>query len=254
MDNSVVIDGAIAIALLAGMLIGAKLFKSLMGFVVVIAAFIGAVLLADLLTGPVTDAIAPRVEEAVMSRFSDELERSAENGAYTDELLGLLERYGASDEMLDWLRELSGSEWFGAARERIERMADAFRAAVSSSTRALVAGTVHALLVLALYLVLLVALKLLVRALDLVFDLPVLNTLNGVGGALFGLAEAAVLVYLAVFAAARLGAADTFARASNARLLPYFLDYSPFGLVPVKNVSVTQWRIDEYAATALFQM
>ena len=63
MDNALIIDGILAIALLAGALIGWKrgLFKSLMGLAVVVLALIGSVVLADMLTEPVTDFVAPKV-------------------------------------------------------------------------------------------------------------------------------------------------------------------------------------------------
>ena len=235
MDNALIIDGVIAVVLLAGLLIGAKrgLFKSLMGLLVVVLALIGSVMLADMLTEPITDFVAPKVEDAVVSQFSDALDRSMDSDG-TDAQTGvseMLERYGVSGDILKPLWDSAASSVFGAISAAKENTVDVFRGSISASIRTLVSGAVHAVLVLVLYVVLLVVLKLLTRLLDHVFDLPVLSTANGLGGAAFGLLEAALLLYVAAYAASRLGVTFVTEHADDAYLLPIFLNRSPVELI-----------------------
>ena len=226
MDNAFVIDGALLIVLIAGTLIGAHrgIVKSLMGLVTVIAALIGAVILADLLTGPVTAIVAPKTEEAVIVRFFEE---------YGAELSGAWPDTNAGEAVLDALRELGvpeetikslTSKLHGAAGAARQEVADACRAAISEAVYALVRSTVHAVLVLVFYLALLIALKLVTRALDLVFDLPVLDTVNGALGALLGFAETALLLFAVVRIAARLNVEWIVSHANDTYLLPLFLN------------------------------
>ena len=228
MDNAFVIDGALLIVLIAGALLGAHrgIVKSLMGLVTVIAALLGAVILADLLTGPVTAIVAPKTEEAVIGRFFEE------HGA---ELSGAWPDTNAGEAVLDALRELGvpgetidglASKLHGAAGAARQEVADACRAAISEAVYALVRSTVHAVLVLVFYLALLIALKLVTRALDLVFDLPVLGTVNGALGALLGLAETALLLFAVVRIAARLNVEWIVSHANDTYLLPLFLNHS----------------------------
>lgn len=234
MDNALVIDSIIALILLAGFAIGWKrgLFKSLMGLMVVALALIGAVMLADMLTEPITDIIAPKVEDAAVSRFSDELDQSAEEngGEAAGRILELLEEYGATDAVMGVLNPLASGA-FGAASHVKEAAIDTFRSAVSASIRTVVSSVVHAVLVLVLYAALLLVLKLLTRALDHVFDLPLLSTVNGVGGAAIGLIEAALLVYVVAYIGSHLGVKPIIGHTDDTYLLPIFLNHSPVELI-----------------------
>jgi|GEM_PF-511224 len=238
MDNALIIDGILAVVLIAGAVIGAKrgLFKSLMGLAVVVIALIGAVLLADLLTDPITDVIAPRIENAVVRQFSEELdktsqEKTAEAAEGLRGITELLERYGLPKTLFDGALESLSEAVEGAVSAVKEKVTETFRTAVSASVRSLVRNAVHTVLVLVLYILLLVALKLLTGLFDHVFDLPVLNTLNNAGGAIFGFLEAALLLYVAVYAAAHFDPEAVRKCADGGHLLPIFLDHSPIDLI-----------------------
>ena len=229
MDNAFVIDGVLLAVLIGGALLGARrgIVKSLMGLVTVAAALLGAVVLADLLTGPITAVAAPKVEDAVVGQFFEEydfgLRGEKPDTRVEGPALDALRELGVPEETIDGLT----SRLHGASESVRQEIADAFRAAISEAVRALVRTTVHAVLVLVFYLALLVGLKLLTRALDLVFDLPVLGTVNSALGALLGLAEAAVLLFVAVHIAARLNVDWVVSHADDAHLLPVFLNHSP---------------------------
>ena len=194
-------------------MVGAKrgLFKSLMGLLVVLAALVGAAALANILTPVVTELVYPIAREKLIAFFSSA--QPTANGA---------------------------SALFGGIAEQLSRFGlsvteiDPYRSAVSAVEQAamlLISSIVHSVLLLALYVVLLIVLKLLTRALDHVFDLPVLNTFNGIGGAAFGFAEAALLLYVAVYLTARLGNGVLADYGRDAYLLPFFLNHSPVELI-----------------------
>ncbi len=239
MDNALIVDVVIGVVLLAGLGIGAArgLFKSLMGLVVIVASLVGAVFLAGLLTDPIADMVAPKVEDSIVRQFSEALASARDEAAGSDasaalsELREKLALYGVPVERLD---ELLGAV-SDAARDAGGKAADqataTFREAISATIRAMVRTAVHAVLLLVLYIVLLVVLKLLTRALDHVFDLPVLSTVNGVGGAALGLLEAAVLLYVALYIASHLGVKAVAEHMNDTYLLPLFVNHSPVELI-----------------------
>lgn len=236
MDNASIVDIVLIAVLLAGAVIGAVrgLFRSLMGLAVVVAAIVGSLWLANLMTEPVTDIVAPKVEDAAVRKFGALFEAAVQEGSgqALESIRELLAQYridaGKAEKLLDTTRFSADSE------KMTERAEEAFRSAVSESLRKVVRGTVHTVLVLVLYVILLIVLKLLVRLLDLAFDLPVLSTVNGVGGALLGLLEAAALLFVAVHIADGLGVELVTGHADDSLLLPFFLNRSPIqGIVSI---------------------
>ena len=213
MDNAVIIDGVIDVVLVAGILVGAHrgLFKSLMGLLAVLAALIGASVLANMLTPMVTELVYPIAREKLIAFFSSAQPTSDGASALFGGIADQLSRFGLSVTELD-----------------------PYRSAVSAAEQAamlLISSVVHSVLLLALYIVLLIVLRMLVRALDRVFDLPLLSTVNNLGGAAFGFAEAALLLYVAVYLASRFGAAFVTEHANDTYLLPIFLSHSPVELI-----------------------
>ena len=236
MDNAFVADGVIVLVLAAGALIGAKrgLVKSLMGVFVVVGALVGALLLADALTDPITDALSERIEEKVLGQVTEELGRLGDGSAQTDgaALRGLFEKYsiptGLLDELLDSAVELVG----GAASAVSEQAEQRLRGAVSVGVRGVVRSAVHAGLALGGFLVLAVVLSLLARVVDRVFDLPLLDVTNSVGGAILGLLEAGAVIVVLLFFASRFGVKAIMDCADGSRLMPYFLLRKSFDTLP----------------------
>lgn len=74
-------------------------------------------------------------------------------------------------------------------------------AVVESIAQSMIYGVLYILSFLAL----LVLLHVLLRAMDLVFKLPGLHGLNALGGALIGLTEGTLLLFLSVWALRKLG-------------------------------------------------
>lgn len=234
MDNALIVDGALAVILIVGTLVGAKrgLFKSLMGLVVVAAALVGSVVLANMLTEPITDFVAPKVENAVVKQFTNELDKSAESGTDAADGVGaLLEKYGISADALSGVLTPFASGLSGAATSAKQNAADTFRGMASAAIRTVVSGAVHAVLTMVLYIVLLVVLRLLVNLINHVFDLPLLGTVNSLGGAAIGFVEALLLVYAMTYIGYHLGVKIITAHANDTFLLSFFLNHSPVELL-----------------------
>lgn len=226
MNNALIIDGALLALLLIGYLIGAYrgLFKSLMGFLTVFIALIGAVLLADALTEPMTDFVMPIIEERVTERlsvpegltmgqfFSGMASSNSATNPTFSEWFGKLDKWGAGDR------------FFGEFR-------DSTANAAQTAVHALVASIIHTVLLLLWFVILFIALKLLTRTLDHVFDLPVLKTLNDVGGGVLGLLETVLLIYLALWLAPHFGVTFLHDNAEHTYLLKFFLTYTPLTLI-----------------------
>ena len=75
---------------------------------------------------------------------------------------------------------------------------------------------------------LMVLLHLAARAVDLMMKLPVLHTANALLGGVIGLAEAVVLIYLALWLIPRLGWGISTETQEASTLLAFFSDHAPF--------------------------
>ena len=126
------------------------------------------------------------------------------------------------------------SSFSGISESVRDKAVEAYREAISESAKALLATIVHSVSFLAAFILLLILLKLLSKLLDKVFDLPVLSTLNAVGGGLLGLIEAVLLLFLALWLARRLGHADWLdAHAQGTYLFHFFLTHTPKTLISI---------------------
>ena len=74
MNNGLMIDAVFALVLILGVVFGARrgLFRSFMALAASVLALIGASLLTDALTEPVTDMLMPRLEKSVEEWFDTE--------------------------------------------------------------------------------------------------------------------------------------------------------------------------------------
>lgn len=74
MNNGLMIDAVFALVLILGVVFGARrgLFRSFMALAAIVLALIGASLLTDALTEPVTDMLMPRLEKSVEEWFDTE--------------------------------------------------------------------------------------------------------------------------------------------------------------------------------------
>ena len=230
MDNALIIDLVLAAVLAVFALLGARkgLIRSLMALVSVVVALIGATLLTAMFVEPVTDLVYPKVEERVLEQFERDIPSDAlaaedgdlsAGGLLPDELseaLDTLKRFGVSDDAID-----------GVTKSVTD-------SAVSAAERAaylLVKTIVQAALFLAFFLALMLLLRLLTHGLDRLFSLPVLAQLNGLGGAALSLIEGALLIFLIVVLAPRLGVTWFADHAAGTHLLAWFLNNTPRSII-----------------------
>ena len=221
MDNALVADGVIVLLLIAGALLGAKrgLIKSLMGVFVIVGALLGAQMLSNVLTDPLTDIAAARIEDKLMQSVSGL--RAQDEGAESarDRLDELFERYGLPGELLGAAEEAL-NEAIAPAKEHA---AAHLRETLASGVRAAIRGTVHTALALVCFLLLLIVLTLLAKVLDRVFDLPLLDATNAVGGAILGVLEAGAAICVLLFFARRFGVTALEELGDRGVLLPWFM-------------------------------
>lgn len=237
MDTSIlaiVLDALLVAALLVGTLVGRKrgLFKSLMRFVVVIAALLGANFAAESFTPMVMDAALPKIEEFVQTRMEEAFAGSfAGTPAFSFSELSEMDLPDGSfildtDALPDWMASFF-EDAVSATGGAVGEVADALTKAMYDG----ISGIVSSVVFLVSFLLLLTLLRLLVKVFDAVFKLPVISTLNTFGGAVFGLIEAAAWVFLALRLYGWLGAMLPPLPMDKTFLVQYFAAFSPLSLL-----------------------
>ena len=228
MTTPVIID-AIAAAVLLGFAIwGAQrgLFRSLTGLLSVIVALVGAGLIAGALAAPAARLAAPLIQEQIRQQVDDamavqssqqvempELETEEDDGFAIEDLLALM---GLDEDVRESL--------LGDIQEKaVDTGVNVATAIVESVVQSLLYGVLFLLSFLALMLLL----KLAVGAMDLVLKLPGLHLLNSLGGAVIGLAEGALLAFLAIWIARRLGISFETETVAQTHILHFFTTNTP---------------------------
>ncbi|MCI8970672.1 MAG: CvpA family protein [Oscillibacter sp.] len=218
MMTPVIID-AIAVAVLAGFaILGAwkGLLRTLAGLLVLALSLAGAGIIASALSAPAAKLIVPVIEKRLESRLDEALQQrypgeQPEDQLSVTDMLGLL---GIDETQWDAL---------------VFRAQDAVRdtgvhlmtAVIGSVAQSMLYGVLYMLS----FVLLSIALHLLVRMLDAVLKLPGLHGLNAVGGGLVGLAEGALLLFLAVWVLRLAGV--SFDGQEDCRIFRFFITYTP---------------------------
>ena len=229
MDNGLIVDLIFALVLVLGVVLGAKrgLFRSFMALAAVLVALIGASLLTDALTGPVTEALMPRAEKSVQEWFDAAGRSSSGESADT----ASPEPENADDAsplaVTGLLKNLLHFDLDGAVRRSLRSAA---QEAALTAVRTLLGSVVRTVVFLLCFLVLSLLIRLVIAAVDKVLGLPVLNTLNTAGGALFGLVESALLLFLVCDLAPKLGF-KIFTAYEGTYLLSFFMNQTPRGIL-----------------------
>lgn len=229
MTTPVIIDFIVAAVLLGFTACGAKrgLLRTLAGLVIVIAALVGAGMIAATVSGPLAKLAAPVIEKQIETRVDSAIADQADRVQMPEADLGedfqiedLLALLGLDREVRDSLAD--------QARETVRDTGVSIAAAVVESlAQSFIYGTLYILSFLAL----LVLLHVLLRAMDLVFKLPGLHGLNALGGALAGLIEGALLIFLAVWVLRRLGVSFETEALAEAHILHIFTTNTPLSVL-----------------------
>ena len=233
MTTAVIMDAIVVIILVVAVCYGAKrgLLESLAGLIIVVMALVGAGIAAGTFTEPVAGFVTPLVEERVAERVEAALEEQA--GAFAGEW---------SLEELPDLEELPIAEVLAlmgldetvraSLAERAQNMIrDTGATVVSAVVESLVRSFVYGVLFFLAFLTILLLLKVLVGAMGLVLKLPGLRLLNALGGAVIGLAEGALLLFLAVWVCRKLGVSFETEALAEAHILRIFTTNTPLSLL-----------------------
>ena len=233
MTTAVIMDAIVVIILVVAVCYGAKrgLLESLAGLIIVVMALVGAGIAAGTFTDPVAGFVTPLVEERVAERVEAALEEQA--GAFAGEWS--LEEVPDLEELpiAEVLALMGLDETVRASlAERAQNMIrDTGATVVSAVVESLVRSFVYGVLFLLAFLAILLLLKVLVGAMGLVLKLPGLRLLNALGGAVIGLAEGALLLFLAVWLCRKLGVSFETEALAEAHILRIFTTNTPLSLL-----------------------
>ena len=215
MTTPVIIDVIMAVVLIAAVIYGAHrgLFRALAGLAVVIVALVGAAIIAN--TPLIREQIETKVDEA-MARQSQEVqmpEEDVDEGFAIEDLLALM---GLDEDVRNSL-----------ASQTQEKIQDTGVSLVMAVVESLAQSILYAALFLVSFVGLTILLKLLIRAMDLVLQLPGLHLVNSLGGAVIGLIEGALVLFLAIWVLRRFGVSFETDTVSATHILRFFATHTP---------------------------
>lgn len=190
----------LAICVLHGMRKG--LILSLASFLVLALSMIGATMVSQAATEPLTDLIAPQVALAIEAQTLDSfpemedsdgsifLDQVGETLTESDTLSSVMTFLGIDQAYLETFLETSSST------------ASAYRSTVFNSiANTITSAFVSVIIWLVVFIILMLVLTLIAHALDLAARLPVIHQLNAASGAVFGLIQGLILVFIVLVVA-----------------------------------------------------
>lgn len=225
MSAPVIIDIVVVVFLMAFTIYGAKrgLLRALAGVVIVVLALIGAGMIATSFSTPVAKIATPLVREHIVQRVGDamaEWDEAEESNIDPQTIQDILTQLGLEEKSLDTIVDaLQGAD---SAVSGV--VADAVMdAAVESLVRSVVYGILYVLS----FILLMILLHVLAGAAGLLTKIPGVHALNALGGAILGLIEGALLLFLAVWIGRKLGVDFDTELLADAHILRIFTTYTP---------------------------
>ena len=224
-------DGLVLAVLLIFACIGARrgLILSLCGLLAFVVAFLGASFAARTLSPVVADALEPRFAAAIEEQLNESIRQQAEAG----EAAVLSPDDVPLEGVLDALREMG---FYETLINTVDRAVESGMTATAASAAAAVAAAIaqsaaYLILFLLGFFLILLAWRLLSRALDLVARLPGLHFLNKTGGALFGLVQGCIILFVAAWLLQFFGQVLPRELVEQTVLLKFFMTTNPFSLL-----------------------
>lgn len=224
-------DGLVLAVLLIFACIGARrgLILSLCGLLAFVVAFLGASFAARTLSPVVADALEPKFAAAIEEQLNESIRQQAEAG----EAAVLSPDDVPLEGVLDALREMG---FYETLINTVDRAVESGMTAAAASAAAAVAAAIaqsaaYLILFLLGFFLILLAWRLLSRALDLVARLPGLHFLNKTGGALFGLVQGCIILFVAAWLLQFFGQMLPRELVEQTVLLKFFMTTNPFSLV-----------------------
>ncbi|BAK99295.1 hypothetical protein OBV_20970 [Oscillibacter valericigenes Sjm18-20] len=262
MKTAVIIDCIVAAVLLGFMIYGAwrGLFRAVVGLLMVILALTGATFAARELTPMATELIRPVIETSVTQKVDDAINggSSSEDGGSVTPVKPQIGADTSEDQMASasvGAAVSSGDSTQDGAQTRLQagellklmgwddtltqslsdKVAEKVQETGVSLAMAVVDSVmesfVYILLFALSFVVLMLLLHLVAKALDLAMQLPGIHFLNGLGGALMGLIQGALLVFLAIWLLRCLHVSFDAEIVAQTRLLSFFTSHSPLDLL-----------------------
>ena len=224
-------DGLVLAVLLIFACIGARrgLILSLCGLLAFVVAFLGASFAARTLSPAVADALEPKFAAAIEEQLNESIRQQAEAG----EAAVLSPDDVPLEGVLDALREMG---FYETLINTVDRAVESGMTAVAASAAAAGAAAIaqsaaYLILFLLGFFLILLAWRLLSRALDLVARLPGLHFLNKTGGALFGLVQGCIILFVAAWLLQFFGQMLPRELVEQTVLLKFFMTTTPFSLL-----------------------
>lgn len=224
-------DGLVLAVLLIFACIGARrgLILSLCGLLAFVVAFLGASFAARTLSPVVADALEPKFAAAIEEQLNESIRQQAEAG----EAAVLSPDDVPLEGVLDALREMG---FYETLINTVDRAVESGMTATAASAAAAVAAAIaqsaaYLILFLLGFFLILLAWRLLSRALDLVARLPGLHFLNKTGGALFGLVQGCIILFVAAWLLQFFGQVLPRELVEQTVLLKFFMTTTPFSLL-----------------------
>lgn len=225
MTAPVIMDIAAAAVLLLFLILGARagLVRTLAGLLIVVVALVGAGMIAATFTDPATRLVAPMIEKAVTQKVEEAI--TAETGRLNVERVD--PEIGELLSMLHLDEDVRESIADRAEQTVRETGASVIAAVVESLCRTAIYGLLYILAFLGLWLLL----HVLAAAMDLLAKLPGLSFLNALGGAALGLVKGALVLFLAIWAARRLGVSFGTEEVARTYILQFFATHTPLSVL-----------------------
>ena len=229
MSTPVIIDIVVVVFLVAFIIYGAKrgLLRTLAGVVIVVLALVGAGMLATTFASPVAKIVTPLVREQIAQRVEDaiaEWDPAQEHDLDAQALEEILKQLGVEEDTLQGIRN-TVQEMEASAGATISD------AVMNAAVEGLVRSIVYGILYVLAFVLLMLILHILAGAAGLLTKLPGVHTLNMLGGAVLGLAEGALLLFLAVWIGRKLGINFEAELLSEAHILRIFTTYTPLSIL-----------------------
>lgn len=231
---AIVFEVIVAAVLVVFVVMGAKrgLVLALCGLLGAVIAFTGASLLARTLSPMVAGALEPRFAAAIEEQLNEQIAQSVEEGA------GQLTQQTTPDTLplQDVLNALRDMGFYESLVDRVNQAVEDGMTEVAASAAAKVAAAIaqsaaYLILFLLGFIVIMVLWKVVGGALNLVAHLPVLHFLNKSMGALFGLLQGCIILFVAAWAIQFMGGLIPPETVEQTVLLKFFMTTNPVALI-----------------------
>ena len=227
MTTPVIIDIVVIVVLVGFTIYGARrgLLRALAGLLVVIVALVGAGIVAATFTQPVTKLVTPLIADHIEKKVDAAIKESVQAPTSQDD-----EDDSSVEELLDLLgldREVRES----LAEQALEKIEDTGATIAMAAVESLAQSIIYGTLYIVSFVGLSILLRVLLRAMDLVLQLPGLHLLNSLGGAAVGLVEGALLLFLVVWVLRRMGVSFETEALASAHILRIFTSNTPLSVL-----------------------